>query len=70
MKAKTLIKFQDLKEGKLREVGEEFECSQERFDEIIAAHDAPLVEKVEEAAKKTSARRGRKTAKKEDEAAE
>lgn len=46
MKVKTLIAFNDLKAGKLREVGETFEVDSERFAEIIKAHKEPLVAKV------------------------
>lgn len=35
MKVKTLVKFNDLKEGVTREVGEEFTCSKARFEEIL-----------------------------------
>lgn len=34
MKAKANIKFNDLKAKVTREVGEVFECSKKRFDEI------------------------------------
>lgn len=35
MKAKANIKFNDLKAKVTREVGDEFECSKRRFDEIV-----------------------------------
>lgn len=34
MKVKTIKRFRDLKEKKVREVGDEFEVTQKRFDEI------------------------------------
>lgn len=34
MKVKTTIKFKDLKENKIREIGEEFTCTKKRFKEI------------------------------------
>lgn len=46
MKVKTIVKFRDLKAGTLRRVGEEFECSEERLEEILKV--GPFVEKVEE----------------------
>lgn len=36
MKAKALSRFMDLKEGTIREVGDEFILSKERFEEITA----------------------------------
>lgn len=35
MKARAAIKFRDLKAKAIREVGDEFECSKKRFDEIV-----------------------------------
>lgn len=46
MKVKTLVKFQDAKEDKLREVGDEFIVSKERYKEILEAGN--FVEEVEE----------------------
>ena len=46
MKARTLIRFTDLKEDKVREIGEEFVLSKERFDEILSK--GRLIEEVEE----------------------
>lgn len=54
MKVKTLIKFIDLKADCMREIGEEFECTQERYDEIIAAHPEPLVKRVNNRGKKNA----------------
>lgn len=44
MRVKTLVRFRDLKEGKLREIGEEFTCSKARFAEILKV--GPFVEEV------------------------
>lgn len=58
MKVKTLYRFRDAKEGVIREVGDTFEVTQERFDEIQAVakeYGTDFVEQV-----KTSPRRGRK----------
>lgn len=44
MKVKTVVKFHDLKEGKLREIGEEFTCTKARFAEILKV--GPFVEEV------------------------
>lgn len=52
MKVKTIVKFKDLKEKKLREVGEEFEVSKERFKEINSTKYGKLVEEVKEEKKK------------------
>lgn len=46
MKVKTIVKFRDLKAGTLRRVGDEFECSEERLEEILKV--GQFVEKVEE----------------------
>lgn len=46
MKVKTTIKFRDLKAGTIRKVGEEFECSEDRFKEILKK--GPFVEEVKE----------------------
>lgn len=35
MRVKTVVTFKDLKEKKLRIIGEEFDCSKERYEEII-----------------------------------
>ena len=51
MKAKTLIKFFDKKEDTLREVGDEFELNQARFDEILSGIPG-AVEAVKPVAKK------------------
>lgn len=47
MKVKTLKKFRDLKEGKVRKAGEIFTVSKDRFAEIEKAHKG-LVEEVKE----------------------
>ena len=46
MKVKTIAIFKDLKAKKLREVGEEFICSRERYEEILKK--GKFVEPVEE----------------------
>lgn len=48
MKVKTLIRFTDLKENTIREVGEQFEVTKERLEEILLVLSSPLVEIVEE----------------------
>lgn len=53
MLAKTIDRFSDLKEGKIREVGDEFECTQKRFDELKAL-------KLVEAAKVTEEKKASK----------
>lgn len=58
MKVKTLYRFRDAKEDVIREVGDTFEVTQERFDEIQAVakeYGTDFIEKV-----KTSPQRGRK----------
>ncbi len=52
MRVKTIVKFKDLKEKKLREVGEEFEVSKERFKEINSTKYGQLVEEIKEEKKK------------------
>lgn len=47
MKIKTLIRFSDLKEKTIREVGEEFEASEERVSELLALSSSPIVEVIE-----------------------
>lgn len=47
MKAKVLRKFKDKKDKKLREVGEEFVVSKERFEEINSTKYGKLVEEVQ-----------------------
>lgn len=46
MKVKAIAKFQDLKEGMLREIGDVFEVSEERYEEIKNAGE--FVEEVED----------------------
>lgn len=46
MKAKTIKLFFDVKAETDRQVGEVFECTEERFKEILAAWPEPLVERV------------------------
>ena len=46
MKVRALIKFKDLKEEKVREIGDEFIVSKARFEEILEV--GQFVEEVEE----------------------
>ena len=48
MKVKTLIRFSDLKENTIREVGEEFEATNKRVEELLSLSPEPLVEVVKE----------------------
>lgn len=52
MKIKTLIRFSDLKEKTIREVGEEFEATKERVSELLALSISPIVEVIESDADK------------------
>lgn len=57
MKVKAIIEFFDLKENKLRSVGDEFEVSNERFSEILTKggkwiEEVEEIEKVEEVEEK------------------
>ncbi len=58
MKVRALIKFKDLKEDKIREIGEEFIISKERYEEILKVGvfveeiEEPKEEEVKETAKK------------------
>lgn len=45
-KVKALIQFKDLKEMKLRKIGDVFDVSNERFDEILAKGD--WIEEIQE----------------------
>ena len=46
MKVKTLIRFTDLKENTIREVGDEFEANKSRVIELLSASSTPLIEEV------------------------
>lgn len=46
MKAKTLKKFKDRKEGIVRKVGDQFEITKERFQEINGTKNGVLVEEI------------------------
>jgi len=46
MKIKTLIRFTDLKENTVREVGDEFEANKSRVLELLSASSTPLIEEV------------------------
>ena len=52
MKVKTIVKFRDLKEKKLRKIGEEFEVTKKRFEEINSTKYGKLVEEIKEEKKK------------------
>ena len=49
MKVKTIVTFKDLKAKTIRKAGEEFECSEERFAEILkkGKYVKPIVEQPE-----------------------
>ena len=46
MKVKVVVTFKDIREKKLRKEGETFECTEERYEEILKK--GKLVEPVEE----------------------
>lgn len=48
MKVKTLIRFTDLKENTIREVGEMFNTTNKRVEELLSLSLNPLVEIAEE----------------------
>ncbi len=50
MKVKTLIRFTDLKEDTIREVGDTFEATKGRLEELLLVSSDPLVEVVIEKA--------------------
>lgn len=50
MRVITKVKFKDLKDKKIREIGEEFVVSKERYDEILKV--GKFVEEVKEEEKK------------------
>lgn len=47
MKAKVIRKFIDLKANKTMEIGNVFEVSKERFEELNKTHHGILIEQVE-----------------------
>ena len=47
MRAKTLIRFMDLKENTIREVGDVFELTKVRFAEISALSPKTLIVEIE-----------------------
>lgn len=68
MKAKVLVEFYDLKADELRSVGDTFELSPERFDEIIkrggewleeaaTVEEMEIVEKTNNKAKKNTTKK-------------
>lgn len=48
MKVKAKFQFIDLKENRVREIDEEFEVTQSRFDELTGTKFGALVEAMEE----------------------
>lgn len=52
MLVRTLIRFSDLKANQIREVGEEFEVTKKRYEEINSTSFGILVEVIEEKPKK------------------
>lgn len=48
MRARTLVRFNDLKENKVREVNSEFEASKERVEQINSTPCGALVEVIKE----------------------
>lgn len=54
MKVKTLIRFTDLKENTIREVGEVFEVTKERLGELLLVSPNPLIEVIEEKKRKST----------------
>lgn len=60
MKAKVLVEFYDLKADKLRSVGDTFELSPERFDEIMK-RGREWLEEVKAAPKTTPKKAGAKS---------
>lgn len=52
MKVKAIKRFKDLKENKIRKVGEEFIVNKKRFEEINSTEYGKLVEEVKEDKKK------------------
>lgn len=53
MRVRTLIRFNDLKENKVREANSEFEASKERVEHINSTSYGVLVEVVKEEKKET-----------------
>lgn len=52
MKVKAVKKFKDLKDKKVREIGDVFEVNKKRFEEINSTEYGKLVEEVKEDKKK------------------
>lgn len=57
MKVKTLIRFTDLKENTIREVGDIFEITKERLGELLLVSPNPLVEVIKEEKKRKSTKK-------------
>ena len=53
MKVKAIVKFNDLKEGVVREIGDEFTVSKERYEQILKV--GPFVEEVATGTRKKAA---------------
>lgn len=58
MKVKTIVRFKDLKEDKIREIGETFIISKKRADEILKK--GAYIEKIKEDNKKKEKSEGGK----------
>lgn len=58
MKVKTIVRFKDLKENKIREIGETFIISKKRADEILKK--GAYIEEVKEDNKKKEKSEGGK----------
>lgn len=46
MRAKVIVRFEDIKAGRIREVGETFICNASRFEEINSTEYGQLVVEV------------------------
>lgn len=46
MMVETVVRFRDKKEGCIREIGDTFRCSKERYDEILKV--GPFVKQVKQ----------------------
>ena len=57
MKARALKRFYDLKEKSIREVGDEFEVTAKRVDEINSTPSGTLIEVIKEKKKRKSTKK-------------
>lgn len=65
MRVRTLVRFNDLKENKVREVNSEFEASKERVEQINSTPSGALVEVIKEKKETTDMKKqGKKPPKK------